>query len=132
MICGVTGGCSRAAGPVFYPVSGTLNRAGEPLADVRVHFEPVTGGRPSSGKADADGRFSLLYSADKDGVLSGDYKVWIEFVPETPQEEMQFRAGKLALSKEVQEALKKYGSAKVTPLKQSIQKAEPNLVLNLD
>lgn len=32
----------------------------------------------------------------------------------------------------MQEALKKYGSAKVAPLTQSIQKAEPNLVLNLD
>ncbi|MES2790691.1 MAG: carboxypeptidase-like regulatory domain-containing protein [Planctomycetota bacterium] len=132
LFCGWATGCSGSKGPVLHRVAGKVNLAGQPVPNVMVHFEPVAAGHPSSGRTNAKGEFTLRHNAEREGAQAGDYKVWIQYLPKSPQEEMQIRSGKPPYSKELEAALKKYGSEKGSPLSQSVQKAEPNLVLNLD
>jgi hypothetical protein len=131
LLCAWVTGCTDSTAPELHLVAGTLHHAGKPVGNVMVHFDPVAAGRPSVGKADSEGNFKLRYDPKRDGVLPGEYKVWIEYIPNSPKEEMELRSGKLPLPKELQELLRKFG-AKTTPLRQTINKPEPDLVLDLD
>ena len=70
-------GCGDS-GPTIVPVTGTLAHKGHPVSNVYIFFMPADGnGRPSQGPTDADGRFKLNYTNEKDGVMVGKHKVWI-------------------------------------------------------
>jgi hypothetical protein len=70
-------GCGPS-GPTIVPVTGTLTHKGHPVANALVFFLPENGnGRPSQGQTDAEGRFKLSYTNEKDGVMVGKHKVWV-------------------------------------------------------
>lgn len=124
-------GCSSGEKPIkLNRVSGSLTIAGKPAANIIVHFEPATG-RPSTGITNDKGNFEMRYEKDRAGVLHGEHKVWIEYRPTSPAEEMAIREGKSPLSPEVQAALQKYDSAKTTSLSQSINEDKKDLKLDL-
>jgi hypothetical protein len=74
-------GCSQggADAPVLYPVTGSLQVGGKPLADISVQLIPVdttakAKTRPGVGNTDAEGKFTIRTNGDK-GAISGKYKV---------------------------------------------------------
>jgi hypothetical protein len=68
-------GCGDS-GPTIVPVSGTMTFKGKPVANALVTFMPEHG-RPSSAQTDDEGRFTLSYDREHEGVLVGKHKVWI-------------------------------------------------------
>lgn len=71
-------GCSKSA--TLVPVSGKLTMNGKPLGNVKVDFQPDpdqgTKGLGSSGTTDAEGNFTLTYSAEgKPGAIPGFHRV---------------------------------------------------------
>jgi len=131
MLSLVIGGCSRGEAPIkLHRVAGTLLIAGKPAPHIIVHFEPAKG-RPSTGITDDKGNFEMRYEKDRAGVQPGEHKVWIEYRPANPAEEMAIRDGKSPLSAEVQTALQKYSSAKTTSLSQTINEDKKDLKLDL-
>lgn len=70
-------GCGgQTAGPKIAPVSGKVELDGQPLADALVEFKPQSG-RPSYGRTDAEGKYSLVYSQAANGAALGTYTVRI-------------------------------------------------------
>ncbi|EAQ82703.1 hypothetical protein [Blastopirellula marina] len=68
----------------YLPVSGTVLLDGQPLEDAKLIFEPIgdsqgnTSGRPSYGRTDASGQYSLHCPiADQDGAAIGQHRVRI-------------------------------------------------------
>ncbi|UUO06093.1 DUF4198 domain-containing protein [Blastopirellula sp. J2-11] len=68
----------------YLPVSGTVLLDGQPLEDAKLIFEPIgdaegnTSGRPSYGRTDASGQYSLHCPiADQDGAVIGRHRVRI-------------------------------------------------------
>lgn len=77
-------GCGGGSGVKTYPVKGTVNYKGAPLADAVVTFYPDQG-RPAAGTTDAQGAFFLSTINSKDGAPAGTYRVAIaEATLETP------------------------------------------------
>ncbi|EAQ81827.1 carboxypeptidase-like regulatory domain-containing protein [Blastopirellula marina] len=74
LIAAIQLGCS---GGGLQPLQGTVTLDGQPLADAAISFSPVTGGRPATGKTDADGQFTLASYTAGDGLPAGSYKVTI-------------------------------------------------------
>jgi hypothetical protein len=60
-------GCGKT-GPEIAPVSGRITLDGQPLEKADIVFQPDGSKPPSSGRADADGRYQLAY---KRGVMGG-------------------------------------------------------------
>lgn len=84
------GGPGPYRGPL-YPVKGRVLLAdGRPLTGGTIQFIPSRGGRPASGKIEADGTFSLRSKA-REGAAPGEYKVRIE-----PSREMLSTKGRRA------------------------------------
>jgi hypothetical protein len=75
-------GCSGQDFKVV-PVSGRITKNGEPLANVRVVFQPMEGENPgpgSAGTTDADGRYTLIISSQQfsgKGAVVGKHRVTI-------------------------------------------------------
>lgn len=67
--------------PDLGTVSGKVTLDGKPAPNVIVTFYPDEG-RPSSGKTDDSGMYTLQYTADSPGAKVGNHKVQIS-VPET-------------------------------------------------
>lgn len=63
--------------PALASVEGTVRLDGSPLENARVVFTPIGPGRPSSGRTDADGTYSLVYTSDRSGALPGEHAVSI-------------------------------------------------------
>jgi hypothetical protein len=125
-------GCSGAKPAIkLHQVSGTLKREGNPVPNLLVHFVPDKG-NPSLGIAGPDGRFILNYQKDRPGALPGVHKVWVEYRPRTPQEDIEMREGKLQLEDDQKDVLEKYGSAETTTLKITIDGDTKDLVVPLD
>lgn len=71
-------GCG-GSGPEVAPVSGRVTLDGAPLAGARIRFQPeASGGSPSHGTADADGRYVLGYKRGQPGALIGWHAIQIE------------------------------------------------------
>jgi hypothetical protein len=94
-----------------------------------VHFQPTTG-RPSWGKADEQGRFSLSYDPERDGALVGTHIVWVVYKVGSMDEEM----GKVKAKHHPEEAAitEKYGKLEKTPLKIEITEEVDDLEIKLD
>jgi hypothetical protein len=60
-------GCGKT-GPELAPVTGRITLDGEPLEKADIVFQPDGSKPPSSGRADAEGRYQLAY---KRGVMGG-------------------------------------------------------------
>jgi hypothetical protein len=133
-------GCGGQGRPV--KVEGVVTLDGQPLSGATVTFAPAEGGRPASGRTDADGSFRLTTFRSDDGALPGEYKVIIvvgeepeeKFVGRDPQtfsneEKLQQRKG-MSPEGRKQAALKKekkapavpaiYTDVKRTPLKEVV------------
>jgi len=73
-------GCGKASGPQMGTVSGQVTLDGHPLPDVSVTFQPENG-RPSTGKTDESGKYTLKFTASQNGALTGKHVIMI-----TPQQ----------------------------------------------
>jgi hypothetical protein len=74
-------GCS-GDGFKLVPVSGRVTKNGQPLANVRVVFQPIgdNPGPGSAGTTDADGRYTLVVSSQQysgNGAVVGKHRVTI-------------------------------------------------------
>jgi hypothetical protein len=97
-------------GDNYAPVSGVVQLNGEPLADAKLVFEPIgdtagkTGGSPSYGRTDADGRYSLHSPvADRPGAALGQHRVRIITASAPEYTEAQMTAARETLRKQEQE-----------------------------
>jgi hypothetical protein len=83
-------GCAGSESGKYAPVSGQVILNGSPLADATVSFQPdSTIGRGSSGKTDAQGKYSLMVlGTGEKGALVGKHKVVIT-APEGPPPDPQ-------------------------------------------
>ena len=70
-------GCSRDDRPPLGMVSGTVTLDGKPLADARLIFEPIEGGRASTGSTDSEGKYELIYIRKDKGAKLGPHLVRI-------------------------------------------------------
>ena len=69
-------GCGKKdSRPGRVRVSGTVLRAGQPVADAAVIFEPLESTPAATGTTDASGRFTLTTFDTNDGAVPGEYKV---------------------------------------------------------
>src|SRR5690349_11000881 len=66
--------------PGRVPVTGTVLRAGQPVAEATVIFEPVGSTPAATGTTDAAGRFVLSTFDAADGAAPGEYKVAVRKV----------------------------------------------------
>jgi len=114
-------GCGGQDGLVT--VSGTATHDGKPVEDLVVVFKPESG-RISSGKTDAQGRFTLLYTRDQEGVKKGKHKVYVQYSPSDMDMQMAIEQGKAKIPAEVSEIVAKYGNPKKTPLTFDIQQSQ--------
>lgn len=62
--------------PPLGTVSGVVTLDDKPLADAEVTFQPEKG-RPSLGKTDSQGNYTLAYTVNENGALIGPHKVLI-------------------------------------------------------
>ena len=80
--------------PAVVPISGTVTLNGDPVEGVTVMFvvEEVADGyaRPSAGKTDAQGKFTISTYGNEDGMPVGKYKVGFikkELLSKAPENE---------------------------------------------
>lgn len=129
----LTFGCSGSGDrTVLRQVSGKLTRNGQPVPNLVVHFDPLGKGRPSSGTADKEGNFKLKYDHERTGIADGEFIIWVQFQPASPADEMAFQSGKQKHPPETQAILSKYGSPKMSPLRETIKADNPNVEVKLD
>lgn len=69
-------GCGRPLPPLA-PVSGTVTRAGRPVTQGMVAFQPEKG-RMGVGRIDQDGRFTITTFTAGDGAIIGRHAVTID------------------------------------------------------
>jgi hypothetical protein len=81
MACVALVGCSR--GPQVGAVTGTVAYGGQPLPGIKVTFDPVAGGRSSTGITGADGGYVLQYTRDRNGALVGMHEVRVNWPAQT-------------------------------------------------
>ena len=72
LIVGCAGG---DRGPELGEVTGQLLKAGEPVANGWVEFHPTSSHRPSVARTNNKGKFTLTYSAQKEGAVVGTHTV---------------------------------------------------------
>ena len=134
-------GCGGGQRPV--KVEGVVTLDGKPLPAATVTFVPPEGGRPASGRSDADGSFRLTTFRSDDGAMPGDYKVivvvevadetYVGRNPDTFTDEEK-RKTRMSMSPKGQQAYKAqkkpksqvpaiYSDAKQTPLKETVPPA---------
>ncbi|MDD4267820.1 MAG: carboxypeptidase-like regulatory domain-containing protein [Pirellulales bacterium] len=121
-------GCGGQHGLVT--VSGTATHDGKPVEDLLVVFKPENG-RISSGKTDAQGRFTLLYTRDEEGVEKGKHQVYVQYAPSDMEMQIAIEQGKAKIPPEVSEVVAKYGNPDKSPLTFDIQQSQ-EIDLKLD
>ncbi|MFN9717568.1 MAG: hypothetical protein ACK58L_02675 [Planctomycetota bacterium] len=71
-------GCGES-GPNLVEVSGVITLDGVPVPRLGVQFSPTfEKASPAYGVTDADGRYKLLYSANRTGAMPGMYNVEVQ------------------------------------------------------
>lgn len=122
-------GCSD--GPDIVPVKGKMTRAGKPLANFAVTFQP-TKGRPSVGYTDKQGNFELTYTLDQKGAVRGKHKVYVQYTPmDVEQGYESTGAPKSKPPADLREIHGKYGGPEISPLEVEVN-GEETLELKLD
>jgi hypothetical protein len=131
-------GCGNSDYPEMARVTGTVTYKGKPVSNIMVNFMP-TAGRPSWGKTDADGKFEMIYDADRKGVKMGHHKVY--FTPPAtatiggPRTNASSKAIAEAVGltpEEMADIRKNYGLEETTKLEVDIKKDPEDLTLKLD
>jgi hypothetical protein len=79
-VVAICAGCG-SEGPELGEVTGIVTLDGKPLPTVEVVFQPQAGGRPSAAYTDKEGRFTMVYTLDREGVLLGTQEVFLRPVP---------------------------------------------------
>ncbi|MEY4392867.1 MAG: hypothetical protein RL595_116 [Planctomycetota bacterium] len=126
-------GCGNK-GPSVVPVSGTVTHSGKPVPNLFINFEPESG-RPSWAVSDEQGKFVAKYDSTQDGMVTAKHKVWFQWRPRDPKDQMLeqgFAKGKSSKTAEVKEILKKYGNRDNPEVSIEIKQATPNLEIKLD
>ena len=70
MSCLLVLGCAPKLPYPVVPLSGTVTYQGTPVPGLSIYFAPETG-RPSNGLTDKDGKFTMIYTPQVDGVQIG-------------------------------------------------------------
>jgi len=74
----IVSGCGGGAeGPALGRVTGNVSFDDKPLEGALVTFNPIAGGRGSSGITDSSGRYQLDYTYDQAGAIRGEHEVRI-------------------------------------------------------
>ncbi len=68
-------GCSRSDQPETAVVTGVITMDGKPVENVFVVFRPLSGGRSSSGRTDAQGIYALQYNPQTAGAKIDKHSV---------------------------------------------------------
>jgi len=77
-------GCGGGDSVTLYSASGTVTKAGKPIAGISVTFTPDKG--PSSGAVtNAEGKFILICSTGQPGAVAGKHKVTLNKIEATSQ-----------------------------------------------
>lgn len=93
MISGCGGGVGDA--PKTVPARGTVTYKGTPMAKISVAFIPAEGvGQIAEAITDAEGNFELQTREPRDGAMPGNYKVAMNYVPDTIADMPGFTDGK--------------------------------------
>jgi hypothetical protein len=107
-----------------YPVSGTVNYNGKPVAQGRIDFVPAKGGEGRAASGDiTDGSYSLTTATASDGAIPGSYKVTV-VAKERPATKAASKFGGAPSQQEVVRLNKetkslvpaKYGDPQTSPL----------------
>jgi hypothetical protein len=113
-------GCKPRLPYEIVPFSGTVTYQGKPVPNTEIVFSPEVG-RPSNGRTDENGRFTMIYTVQYDGVQKGKGKFFFQ-IPRMIGDNN---------TSELRKVLEKYG-AENTPLLFDIQKAEKNFEIKLE
>ncbi len=81
------GGCGGSIGRTV-PVTGGVLADGKPVAGLTVQFNPVAGGRGSTGFTDPAGQFELRYNKDIRGAIPGRHHVTFSWSQDEPGQKM--------------------------------------------
>jgi hypothetical protein len=128
----VLAGCG-GGGPKLVKVSGTLTYKGKPVTNASLDFMPEHG-RPSWGKTDEAGRFTLSYDRTREGAIVGKHKVMIKMRPtlDTVAEQQAVMMGRRPpMSPEMATFFDKYSPQK-SKLEVQIDDNTKDLKLDLD
>jgi hypothetical protein len=120
-VLGTAAGCD--SGPKLVKVSGVATYGGKPVPNLRITFQPEKG-RPSVGDTDDNGKFTLRYDPEHDGVLVGTHTVTATY--HDPGGVMDRKPSPL-----VKPVTDKYGDG-TNGMKIEISKAVDNLELKFD
>jgi hypothetical protein len=74
--------CGCTKGSDLGKVRGKVTYGGQPVAQVRVEFDPVSEGRPSVGYTDEHGEYEAQYTINQPGALIGRHTVVLQCYPE--------------------------------------------------
>lgn len=72
-------GCSK--GPELGEVTGKLTYKGQPVQYAAVEFHPITPGKHSIGYTDAEGEYTVQYTLQREGALTGRHRILIKMYP---------------------------------------------------
>jgi hypothetical protein len=131
IVSGALAGCGRSDVPRLTSVHGQATHAGKPLPDLTVYFEPEKG-RPCTGITHADGEYELSYDRQHQGAPAGKYRVWVAYVPQSPEQEIRLQTGQEKLPDPYPAVLEKYGDRKTTPMEVEVGKSDSTLNLAFD
>lgn len=98
-------------GPELGAVTGKVTLDGTPVTNGLVTFVPVGGGRPATGKTDANGQYTLM-GVDGKGALLGQHRVSITTVQQTA-EVLEVRSDSPEYAKQAMPDPSDYDTAKV-------------------
>lgn len=83
VVIAISNGCGGPSGPPTGKVHGQVTLDGTPLPDASIEFYPEQG-RPSAARTDANGNYTLEYSASQTGAAEGMHTVRISTGGERP------------------------------------------------
>jgi hypothetical protein len=80
-------GCTKG-GPQIAPVEGRVTLEGRPLANADIQFKPDGTERPSTGRTDSEGHYTLMFKRGQPGAVVGPHtvRIWVspDIVPHPP------------------------------------------------
>ena len=131
ILCGSLAGCGRSDIPPLTPVHGKATHAGKSLPDLTLHFEPEKG-RSCTAVTDALGEYEISYDSRHHGAPAGKYRVWVAFVPHSPEQEIKLQMGQEQLPDPYPAVLEKYGDRNSTPMEIEVGKSQAAIDLAFD
>ena len=104
----ILAGCGDS-GPETADVYGTVTLDGKPVSGALITFRPeAEEGTPSYGGTDEQGKYSLMFTRDKEGAMLGKHQVDIETHKISPSEAADIQAEGRQVTDTYVEIPKKY------------------------